>query len=105
MYRRTISTGAGPVPDSLRFVESRNSVYAATAECRLVAIRLFDGRLVTLGAGYASPGGIVSLTDGLRLAVAESGGAILVVTRDTADRQHADDPGAVAPVSPPAQEL
>lgn len=89
MYRRTISTGAALVPDSLRFVESRNSVYAATTDGRLVAIRLFDGKLVELGAGYVSPVAIVSLTDGLRLAVAEAGGAILVVGRDRADRHHA----------------
>ena len=89
MYRRTISTGASLVPDSLRFVESRNSVDAATTDGRLVAIRLFDGTLVELGAGYVDPVAIVSLTDGLRLAVAESGGAILVVGRDAAGRQHA----------------
>lgn len=89
MYRRTISTGVALVPDSLRFIESRNSVYAAASDGRLVAVRLFDGRLVDLGAGYTGPVGVVSLTDGVRLAVAESSGAILVVARDTADRQHA----------------
>ncbi len=55
----------------------------------MVAIRLFDGTLVELGAGYVDPVAIVSLTDGLRLAVAESGGAILVVGRDAAGRRHA----------------
>jgi hypothetical protein len=82
------SNRAALVPDSLRFVDARNSVYAATTDGR-VAIRLFDGALVELGAGYASPVGIAALSDGLRLAVAESGGAILVVGNDAADRQHA----------------
>ena len=89
MYRRTISTNTALVPDSLRLVESRNSVYAATTDGRLIAIRLFDGALVELGAGYVSPVGVVPLTDGLRLAVAESEGAVLVVARDAADRNHA----------------
>jgi len=89
MYRRTILMETALAADSLHFVESRNSVYATTADGRLIAIRLFDGRVVELGTGYASPVAVAPLTDGLRLAVAESDGAILVVGRNAADRNRA----------------
>lgn len=89
MYLRTIPTGTDVVPDSVRFVASRNSVYAATADGRLLAIRLFDGTVAELGTGFLTPVGVVQLADGIRLAIGESEGTVLVVSRDTADRDHA----------------
>ena len=89
MYLRTIPVGTDVVADSVHFVASRNSVYAATVDGRLLAVRLFDGTVVELGTGFNSPVGVVQLADGIRLAVGESEGTVLVVGRDTADRGHA----------------
>lgn len=99
MLQHTIHTSQELVPDSLSFSEARNAIWAVTADGRLVAIRLFDKQLRQVGSGYVDPVGVVPLPDGLRLAVAEQGGSVLVVRRDAANRadarELADVPGAV----------
>lgn len=89
MYRRILAIGTEIVPDSMRFVEPRNSAYAATADGRLIAIQLFDGAVAELGSGYADPVSIAALTDGLRVAVAQADGAVMVARLATADRDRA----------------
>lgn len=89
MYRRTISLEAPFAAGTVTFDEARNSVLAATTDGRLVAVRLFDAAVVEIGAGYTSPVGVLRLADGVRVAIAEADGAVLLAGRHRADRQHA----------------
>jgi M6 family metalloprotease-like protein len=98
MLQHTIHHGEDLVPDSLSFSAARNAVWAVTVDGRIVAVRLFDEHVGQVGSGYADPVGVVPLADGLRLAVAEAAGSIVLVRRDAADRADAllvaDAPGA-----------
>ena len=86
MLRTSISTGHDIVPDSLTFHASANEVWAVTPVGEIVAVRLLDRRVRTVGAGYVDPVGAVPLADSLRLVVAEADGTVLVAHLDLADR-------------------
>src|SRR5260370_31666926 len=89
MLRTTITTGHAVVPGSLTFCPPRNAAWAATAGGDLIAVRLLDQELTTMGAGYVDPVAVTPLADGLRLAVAEAAGQVFVARRDAADRADA----------------
>ncbi len=86
MLQRTIPTGEALVPDSLDFSTARNAIWAATVDGRILVVRLFDEQVSVVGSGFVDPVGVVPLADGLRVAVAERGGSILLAGRDAADR-------------------
>lgn len=89
MYVRTISVGASLTAGSLHYDDARNRVLAVTDDGRILAVQLFDGAVVEIGAGYADPVGVVKLADGLRLAIAEADGTVLLVGSGAADRANA----------------
>ena len=89
MLRSTITIGQAVVPGSLTFCPARNTAWATTAGGELIAVRLFDQKLTTLGSGYLDPVAVTPLADGLRLAVAEAAGGVFIARRDLADRADA----------------
>src|SRR4051812_22457791 len=89
MLRTTITTGRAVVPGSLSFCAARNAVWATTAAGDVIAVRLFDRQLTTLGSGYVDPVAVTPIPDGLRMAIVESGGSVFIARRDLADRSHA----------------
>ncbi|MDA2892350.1 hypothetical protein PDG61_15630 [Mycolicibacterium sp. BiH015] len=89
MLQRTIPTGRTLIPGSLTFNAAQNSIWATTAGGRVVVVRLYDQKTVSVGAGYADPVGVVALPDGFRIAVAERDGCIYVARRESADRSTA----------------
>jgi hypothetical protein len=99
MLRSTVPTGKTVVAGSLTFCPARNAVWAVTTSGELIALRLLDLQLTVLGSGYHDPVAVTPLADGLTLAVAETGGAVLIARRDSADRAGArvlcEAPGGV----------
>jgi M6 family metalloprotease-like protein len=89
MLHSMITTGQAVTPGSLTFCPARNAAWAVTPGGDLIAVRLFDQQLTMLGSGYLDPVAVTPLPDGLRLAVAEAGGAVYVARRDSADRADA----------------
>src|SRR4051812_37317648 len=89
MLRTTITAGQAVVPGSLSFCAPRNAVWATTAVGDVIAVRLFDRQLTTLGSGYVDPVAVTPIPDGLPMAIVESGGSVFIARRDSADRSHA----------------
>lgn len=89
MLRTSVPTGHDIVPDSLTFHASANEVWAVTPVGEIVAVRLLDRRVRTVGTGYVDPVAAVPLADSLRLVVVEADGTVLVAHRDLADRASA----------------
>ncbi|HET9517681.1 MAG TPA: hypothetical protein VFO77_08160, partial [Actinoplanes sp.] len=84
MIGRQVSLGV-PVA-ALRFDEPGNTVWAAGVDGSVVTVRLLDGHVTVRGSGYVDVAAAVPLSDGLRVAVAERSGEVLLAARAAADR-------------------
>ncbi|WP_433038495.1 hypothetical protein [Actinomycetospora sp. CA-053990] len=79
MARDVAATGMG-------FDGPANAVWVAGPGGAITTIRLFDGAVRRRGGGFADPVAVGALADGLRVVVAERGGAVWVAPRDRVDR-------------------
>jgi hypothetical protein len=89
IFERLVPTGRDIAPDSLCFDVPGNALWAATTDGAIIAVRLLDGEVREVGAGYANPVAALPSADGLTVAVVERAGGITLARRDDASRDRA----------------